>query len=132
MSTISKRVRAAVTDLEHQTWRALRESGGALLPYLSSDCVLLLHDGQMLDSSTSPTLSQYLNGEFKPWASYEIYDVRVVEIDMMAAVICYGVTASRARRHGKAPRVYEGVASSTWRQDASGDWKLCVHQQTLA
>ncbi|KAH0551671.1 hypothetical protein GP486_007112 [Trichoglossum hirsutum] len=131
MSTISKRVRAAVTDMEHQAWRALRESGAAFLPYIASDCVLLLDDRQVLDSKSSPSISQFLEEEFKPWASYDMYDVHVVEIDMMAATICYGVTATRATRPGKTPRVYQGVASSTWRQDAGGDWKMCTHQQNL-
>ena len=126
MTTISKRIRNEVTDLEHQIWRALRESGSAILPYLSSDCIMLLHDRKLLDPSS---LKQYLTSEFKPWAFYEMHDLKVVEVDMMAAVLCYKVTALK---EGKGERMYEGVASSVWKQIASGDWKLCVHHQTLA
>ncbi|KAH0541552.1 hypothetical protein FGG08_003964 [Glutinoglossum americanum] len=125
MNTISERIKSTITDLEHQTWRAL-----PLLPYLSTDCVLLLHDHQMLDSATSPSLAQHLTSpSFRPWASYSMYDVKVVEVDMMAAVICYGIRVEE--RLGRKLRAYEGVASSTWRQDAGGDWKMCVHQQSF-
>jgi len=131
MSSIRKRVISAVTDLEHQLWRAFRESSSAVVPYLAHDCVMLFHNGEILDSSSRPSLTQYLqSGELIPWASYEMFEVRVVEVDMMAAVICYRVVTTRSA--GGVLKAYEGKVSSTWRQDASGDWKLCVHHQTLA
>jgi ketosteroid isomerase-like protein len=131
MSSIRKRVTDAVTDLEHQVWRAFRESSSAVVRYISSDCVMLFHNGEILDSSSQPSLREYLESdELIPWASYEIFDLRVVEIDMMAAVVCYRVVTTRALGGGLL-KTYQGRVSSTWRQDASGDWKLCVHHQTL-
>jgi ketosteroid isomerase-like protein len=132
MSSIKKRLTAAVTDLEHQIWRALRENSSAVVPYLAKDCIMMFHDGEILDSQTDPSLTEYLESEeLAPWASFEIYDVRVSEVDMMAAVVCYRMVAKRAVGRSGALKTYHGRVSSTWRQDASGDWKLCVHHQAL-
>ncbi|KAI9786971.1 MAG: hypothetical protein M1839_005202 [Geoglossum umbratile] len=130
MSSISKRVKEAVIDLEHQVWRALRESGSAVLPYLAPECVMLVNDQDILDSKSKPSLQEFLESEFRPWTSFDIYDIHVVEIDMMAAVVCYKVIAS-VQRGAKPPRIYQGLASSTWKQEASAEWKLCSHHQSL-
>jgi len=128
---ISQRVRDAVTDVEHQSWRAVAMSGKALLPYLASDCVMLFPDGRILGRDTKPSLKQNFESDtYRTYASYNMEDIRVVEVGMMAAAITYRLTAAKTPREGKKSKRFTAVASSMWRQEASGDWKLCVHQMT--
>jgi len=128
---ISQRVKDAVTDVENQSWRAVMKSGKALLPYLAPDCVMLFPDGRILDDKTRPSVKQnFESDDYRTYASYDMEEVRVVEVGMMAAAITYRLTLARTPREGKKPRQFKALASSMWRQEASGDWKLCVHQLT--
>jgi hypothetical protein len=59
----------------------------------------------------------------QPWASFEMTDVRVVELSADSAVVVYRV---QARRAGEDP--YDAMIASTFVR--RGVWKLAFHQQT--
>lgn len=127
---LTKRITDALTDMEHQTWRARLHKDSALLDYLDRNCVMLSPHFGMLGSSTEPTLSETLESDnFAKWASYEISDVEVVELDLMAAVICYRLVAHRKHMRTGQTEIYKALVSSTWKQEASSKWKLCVHHE---
>jgi ketosteroid isomerase-like protein len=128
MPAIRERVAADVTKLEDDIWTALTSArpGDALLPLLDPECVLHFPNSPMLAHDTDPTLKEILQDSkmFKRWMEYGIQDLRVVVIDLMAAVVCYRVQASR---DGK---TYRALCSTTWKQGSDGDWKVCCHAQT--
>jgi Domain of unknown function (DUF4440) len=125
MSTISQRIKNSVTVNEHAVWRALSTSGAALLPFLADECIIIHRDGKILSSSTTPSIKKtFESDDYVPFLNYKIEDVEVVEVDMMAAIIVYKVTAER--QGGE----YQAIVSSTWRQNAGADWQMCAHQET--
>jgi hypothetical protein len=131
--SISQRIHDDVLNVEHLVWRALKESGPAALDYLDDECAFLMFDGTILGHKSKPSLKKYLkSSDFKPWLTYEMSDVQVVEVDLMAAVIYYRAVVSRIEVPGKKPQTYNLIVSSTWKQIASADWKMVSHQQTLA
>ncbi|KAI9727113.1 MAG: hypothetical protein M1828_007314 [Chrysothrix sp. TS-e1954] len=111
--------------MEAQTWESLKDSGKAMIPFLAKDCVMIFPGASIFDSSSKPTLNQILErSDMKPWTEYQMQDVRVVPLDVKAAMICYSVEAKRP----EAP-TYEALISSVWRKERDS-WKMCLHQQT--
>ncbi|KAI9745072.1 MAG: hypothetical protein M1818_001350 [Claussenomyces sp. TS43310] len=122
--SISERVRKDVENMEHQVWRALRESGEEAMPYLADDCIMVLMDGTVLDANEEPKPADYLeSSNFQPWLSYDMSDIHVAEIDMMAATIIYRAVATRMEGNRKVKHTM--VISSTWRQKANAQWYMC-------
>lgn len=110
---------------EAQTWEALKSSGSALLPFVTPDCIMIFPGASIFDNASKPTLREILNQPVKPWARYEMDDVRVVRLGPDVAMICYSVEAFRDET------AYEALTTSIWRRDGKGqDWKMALHQQT--
>ncbi len=60
-----------------------------------------------------------------PWTSYELQSVQVTHpAKEVGIVVCRAV----AQREGEQP--YEAWMSSTYVRDASGAWRLALHQQS--
>lgn len=114
--------------MEVHAWRALRESGEAVFEYIDDECTMAI-DGRILDAETKPPLKKYLKKEFRPWATYEMHDVRVLEIGMMAASVIYKVTATRIESMDKPPQQYSLICSSSWKQGADAEWKMVTHTE---
>lgn len=118
-------------ELEHETWRAQQESGGALLPYLSPDCVLMLPMGLQVSQQSTPNIEDILtSAEFVPWESYKLAGITVTEVGAGGAVVSYRV---RAKKHGTP--LFRALVTSVWRREsrdegADGKWFMCAHQQT--
>lgn len=112
-------------------WRALRDSGSAVFEYTADDCTFAI-DGMVLDKDSKPTLKNYMENSYKPWATYEMHDVRVIEIGLMAASVIYKVTASRLISDDKPPKKYTLLCASSWTQGADAEWKLKVHAEGQA
>lgn len=112
--------------MEAQTWEALKLTGTNLVPFLAPDCVMIFPGATIFDANSDPPLLDILQRpDMKPWASYEMDSVRVVQLGENAATICYEVEANRG------DETYEALISSTWRRESKMDkWKLVVHQQT--
>jgi hypothetical protein len=135
----SIRMRNKTVALENEAllWRALCDSGKSLERYLAADAVFMLPGGDFdngngprlltMDAEEEPTLVDYLNSEFKPWTTYKfITEPEFVEVDMMATSVVYKVELGRLNAEDKLERS-RAVASSVWRQDSAGDWKVCMH-----
>jgi hypothetical protein len=61
----------------------------------------------------------------QPWKSYELDDMRVIQLTDKAAMVIYKTTAYREGN----PQ-YVALISSTYIHD--GEWKLVIHQHTPA
>lgn len=114
-----------IVGLETETWEALKESGAALIPFLSADCIMIFPGAPDLVSATSsPPLHDILTKqEMKPWESYRMKDVHVIPLGAEAAIISYKVRAERDDAE------YRAMVSSVWR-DVGDGWRLVMHQQT--
>jgi hypothetical protein len=128
MPEIRERAKADVTKLEGTLWTAMTSArpGEALVPLLAPDCVLNFPNCPMLAANTEPSIEDILTNPdtFKRWDQYGIADLRVIVLDLMAAVVCYRVQAQRDKN------VYRALCATTWRQDSDGEWRVCCHAQT--
>ncbi|OAP58777.1 hypothetical protein AYL99_06074 [Fonsecaea erecta] len=125
----------AILALEDSTWRVLTNSGAALLPFLSHDCIMLFPLGMKVSAKTTPSLEDVMRSDaFVPWKQYKMSDVEVTPLGPEAAQITYRVKATR--RHITADDdtrqdEFKALISSTWRKDPeAGKFLLCVQQQT--
>ncbi|KAJ7685282.1 hypothetical protein DFH06DRAFT_37212 [Mycena polygramma] len=126
--SINERLKKDVKLLEVHMWRALRDSGPAVFEYTIEDdeaCTFAI-DGKVLDSKSEPTLKDYMENTYKPWTTYEMHDIRVIEVGLMAATTVYKVTAKRDDKD------YTLLCSSSWAQGADAEWKLKVHAEGQA
>ncbi|KAL2412537.1 hypothetical protein ABEF91_000543 [Exophiala dermatitidis] len=124
-----------ILALEDQTWKALKHSGTALLPFLSHDCIMLFPMGMKVSAKTSPNLEDVMRSEaFIPWKRYRLNDVEVTPLGTEAAIISYRVVATRqhvTEDDDEEQDEFRALISSTWRKDPeAGKWLMVVHQQT--
>jgi len=137
-NTIRVRNRECAIENEALLWRALCDSGGALKKYLAPDAVFMLPGGssdnkspRLVTTESEPSLEQYFDRYYQPWTTYRFdSEPEFVEIDMMATSVAYKLELGRLNREDKLYRV-KAAASSVWRQDSAGDWKVCMHHLTF-
>jgi len=125
----------AILSLEDQTWKALMDSGAALLPFLSPDCIMLFPMGMKISAKTRPNLEDVMKSEaFVPWRRYTMSDVQVTPLGPESALISYRVMATRQHiTHDDDTRQdeFRALISSTWRKDPeAGKFMMVFHQQT--
>ncbi|EON96041.1 hypothetical protein UCRPA7_8451 [Phaeoacremonium minimum UCRPA7] len=129
----SRNLRAA-KESEVLLWRALCDSGEDAKEYIEADCSMinpLVHpsgENTPLHSKSEPSLMEAMD-KLEPWSTYRMHkdpEPQIVEIDMMAVQIMYRVTVQRVDDAGRTkPYSVDALVTSTWRQGAGGDWKLC-------
>ncbi|KAK7048190.1 DUF4440 domain-containing protein [Favolaschia claudopus] len=127
---IYDRLVADIKSLEVHMWRALRDSGPAVFEYTTDDCTFAI-DGMILDKDSEPTLKEYMEKTYKPYDKYEMHDLHIVEVGLMAASAVYKITASRMR-DDKPPEKYTLMCSSSWAQGADAEWRLKSHSEGRA
>lgn len=126
---------ASITDviasLEDQTWKILSRNGADLLPFLSTDCQMLMPFGMQLSTVSEPSIEEVMTSDaFVPWKSYRMSDVVVTPIGSEGAAISYRVKALRPNPDGE-DSTFRALVSSVWRKTATtGAWQMCLHQQT--
>ena len=109
-------------DLERRSWEALSTEGAASSFYdkvLARDVLIVMPGGMVIDDRQQVVDS--MGGT--PWSSFELSEVRVLELGDGGAALVYKV---KADREGTA---YQALLNSTYiRED--GEWRLALHQQT--
>lgn len=148
----------AAKDGEALLWHALCNDTDAAMDYIDSTAVIMnpllhpAHSFEALSAESSPTLSEALaklGQSRKRWTSYRMHkhDPKPAfgQPAMMAVQYMYKVTLVREvprshHHHQKGETAADGLdpgpdlqtvhafCTSTWKQDASGGWKLCVQQ----
>lgn len=111
------------------------DSGAALLPFLSPDCIMFFPLGLKVSTRSSPNLDEVLKSEaFVPWRRYRLTDVEVVPLGPESALISYRAHATRQHitdDDDERQDEFRALISSTWRKDPeAGRWLMCFHQQT--
>ncbi|KAK5936657.1 hypothetical protein PMZ80_011122 [Knufia obscura] len=120
-----------IASLEDQTWRVLSKNGADFLPFLSTDCQMLMPFGMQLSAASEPSIKEVMTSDaFIPWKAYKMSDVVVTPVGSDGAAISYRVRASRPNPEGE-DSIFKALISSVWRKDEkTGAWQMCLHQQT--
>lgn len=88
---------------------------------MTEDALMVLVNGQVMDRET---VVRSL-GQAPPWRTYELSDVRLINVDPDSAALVYVASAYR-ESHGVA---FVALMSSVYvRRD--GRWRLALYQQT--
>ncbi|KAL3460836.1 hypothetical protein BJX64DRAFT_262298 [Aspergillus heterothallicus] len=77
------------------------------------------------DIVTVEKLPEAFSKPFHRFDEYNLEDVRVIVIDLMAGTVTYRIRARRDNNH------YNATGSTTWGQGSDGEWRLISHQETL-
>ena len=116
-------VRHVLLELERAGWDSLCNQTGSeyygelMLP----NALMVLANGMVMDRDMVVSALS----ESPPWRTYDIGDVRLIEVDNDNAVLVYTGTAYR---EADAPAFVGAMSSAYHRTD--GGWKLALYQQT--
>jgi hypothetical protein len=111
-----------ILELERQGWDSLCDgTGGSFYGRLmTDDALMVLASGTVLDREA--VVASLV--ESPPWSTYEISDVRLVDLGVDAASLVYTGTG---HRDGEA--AFVARMSSTYVR-VDGLWRLALYQQT--
>ncbi|MGI9085820.1 MAG: nuclear transport factor 2 family protein [Aeromicrobium sp.] len=116
-------VEKVLLDLERQGWDSLCDGTGATFygDLMTDDAVMVLASGVVMDRAAVVASLEHA----PPWHSYDIDEVRLVDVCEDAAALVYVGTGYR---HGDQP-AFVGIMSSLYvcRDER---WRLAVYQQT--
>ena len=115
-------MRAEIEALERAGWDALTgPEGAAFYERWMADDGLMVFPGAVMDKAAAVNAI----AAAEPWTSYQLNDVRVIEIGPEGAVVVYRAEALRR------DVIYVAeMASHYARRD--GRWQLILHQQSPA
>ena len=108
-------------EIERHGWQALSGPSGAdFYDELMADDGLMAFPGAVFDKQATVRAI----ADARPWATFEMSEVRVIEASPQTGIVTYRATA---QREGEAP--YHALFTSVYaRRD--GSWRLMLHQQT--
>jgi uncharacterized protein (TIGR02246 family) len=118
---VSSDLAAELEALERQGWEALSgPSGAAFYEELMADDGLMVFPGLVLDKRNTV---RAIAGE-RPWARFELSDLRVTRATPDAALVTYRAVSQRGEE-----AEYRALMTTVYaRRD--GRWRLVLHQQT--
>ena len=116
-------VRHVLLELERAGWDSLCNQAGSAYygELMLPNALMVLANGIVMDRD----LVVSALSESPPWRTYDIGDVRLIEVDNGNAVLVYTGTAYR---QADAPAFVGAMSSAYHRTD--GGWKLVLYQQT--
>ncbi|KAL4873954.1 hypothetical protein BDV12DRAFT_158804 [Aspergillus spectabilis] len=124
MPAIYERIEQDLIAQERTLWTALTSADPPPeLERLSHPNAIYLFPKK--DITDVESLSETFRDKFHHFDSYDLQDVRVIVIDLMAGTITYRIRAT----HGK--KQYVATGATTWGQGSDGEWRIISHQQTL-
>lgn len=118
-----KDVEETLLDLERRGWDSLCDGTGATFygDLMTDDAVMVLANGAVLDRDA---VVESL-GQSPPWRTYDIDDVRLVDVGAGSVALVY---VGSGYRDADEP-AFVGVMTSVYvRRD--DDWRLALYQQT--
>ncbi|KAL4764701.1 uncharacterized protein BDW70DRAFT_129606 [Aspergillus foveolatus] len=125
MPAIYERIENDLIVQERTLWSALTSASPTdELERLCHEKAVLLFPKK--DITTVETLGETFQKGFHKFDEYDLQDVRVIVIDLMAGTITYRIHASREGQPD-----YHATGSTTWGQGSDGEWRVIAHQETL-
>ncbi|GAA91889.1 hypothetical protein AtubIFM55763_007902 [Aspergillus tubingensis] len=127
VGSIHERIREDLIGKERRLWTALTSAdpGPEIKKMCNEEANLLFPQREVLHLHSKPSISEALKPPFHHFDEYELQEVRVIVIDLMAGSVTYKINARRGEE------TYRGTGSTTWSQGSDGEWRIVVHQETL-
>ncbi|KAH8430578.1 hypothetical protein N8T08_003919 [Aspergillus melleus] len=127
MPSIHERIRDDLLIKERSLWTALTSAdpGPEIEKLSNEEANLLFPKTPILTLDGEPSIQEALKPPFHHFDSYELQEVRVIIIDLMAGTVTYKINASQ---NGKP---YVATGSTTWSQASDGEWRIVTHTETL-
>lgn len=127
MAPIHERIREDLLIKERSLWTALTSAdpGPEIEKLSNSEANFLFPKTPILTLDGEPSLQQTLKPPFHHFDSFELKDVRVIIIDLMAGTVTYNINASKGKEQ------YRATGSTTWSQASDGEWRVVAHTETL-
>ncbi|KAE8356108.1 hypothetical protein BDV28DRAFT_127675 [Aspergillus coremiiformis] len=127
MPSIHERIRDDLLSKERSLWTALTSADPApeIEKLSNPEANLIFPETPILTLDGEPSLQHTLKPPFHHFDAFELSEVRVIIIDLMAGTVTYNINASRGKVH------YRAMGSTTWSQGSDGEWRVVAHTETL-
>ncbi|PLB43272.1 hypothetical protein P170DRAFT_441722 [Aspergillus steynii IBT 23096] len=127
MAPIHERIRDDLLIKERSLWTALTSAdpGPEIEKLSNEEANFLFPKTPILTLDGQPSIKEALKPPFHHFDSYELQEVRVIIIDLMAGTVTYRINASHKNRP------YLATGSTTWSQASDGEWRIVAHQETM-
>lgn len=127
MPTIHERIREEILRKERALWTAITSADPPpqIKKLSNQEVVLLFPKMPILTLEDEEQFDECLKPPFHRFDGFQLDDVRIIIIDLMAASITYKVYAVRGEQE------YRATGSTTWSQAADGEWRIVTHHETL-
>lgn len=126
MPDIHDRIREEVMDKERALWTAVTsaEPASALMQLSNPEANFLFPKKEVLTLQDEKKFRKALRPPFHRFDSYELSDVRIIIMGLMAATVTCTVNAVRDNKK------YRVTSHTTWSQASDGEWRIVTHQET--
>ncbi|KAF7589724.1 hypothetical protein BBP40_003922 [Aspergillus hancockii] len=127
MAPIHERIRNDLLDKERRLWAALTSAdpGPEVEKLSNSEANFLFPKTPILTLDGEPSLKETLKPPFHHFDAFELKQVRVIVIDLMAGTVTYNINASKGKQE------YRATGTTTWSQASDGEWRIVAHTETL-
>lgn len=127
MPSIHDRIREDLLDKERALWTALTSAdpASAVKKLCNPEVNLMFPQMQILTLEDDSNFQDAMKPPFHRFDGYQLDEVRVIILDLMAGIVTYRVRAVRGKSE------YRATASTAWSQGSDGEWTIGSHQETL-
>lgn len=127
MAPIHDRIRDDLLIKERSLWTALTSAdpGPEIEKLSNEEANFLFPKTPILTLDGKPSIQDALKPPFHHFDSYELQEVRVIIIDLMAGTVTYRINASRDNQ------AYLATGTTTWSQASDGEWRIVTHTETM-
>lgn len=127
MAPIHERIRDDLLIKERSLWTALTSAdpGPEIEKLSNEEANFLFPRMPILTLDGDPSIKEALKPPFHHFDNFELQEVRVIIIDLMAGTVTYRINASRDNKG------YHATGSTTWSQASDGEWRIVTHTETM-
>ncbi|KAJ5724229.1 hypothetical protein N7488_002264 [Penicillium malachiteum] len=126
MPDIHDRIREDLMNKEIELWTALTSAEPAppIIKLSNPEANFLFPKKEVLTLQDERRFRKALRPPFHRFDSYEMLDIRLIIIDLMAGTVTCKVHALRDNKK------YRVTSHTTWSQASDGEWRIVTHQET--
>ena len=128
MPSMYDRIREDLLNKERALWTALTSAdpAPAVLKLCNPEVNMMFPQmPEILTLEDESKFHQALKPPFHRFDGYQLDDVRVIIIDLMAGTVTYKVRGVAGKKE------YRATCSTTWGQGSDGEWTVFSHSETL-
>ncbi|KAJ5156914.1 uncharacterized protein N7482_008014 [Penicillium canariense] len=127
MPSMHDRIREDLLNKERALWTALTSAdpAPAVQKLCNPEANLMFPQMPILTLENESDFHNALKPPFHRFDGYQLDEVRIIIIDLMAGAVTYKVRAVRGQKE------YRATGSTTWGQGSDGEWTIFSHSETL-